>query len=1058
MIYSIIPFSIQDIYYNYNSSKNFITNLLPNKLKVLLPKILPINFNLNNISKIKFNVNDIKFNTTKYDFTNIPFNTNLNPNYQVILPVEIYQNLQKFKFNFILFEFPKINSKGDLILNGLQKTYILKLQKQLGLYFKKIIKKNNIIYQAYIIFKFNHIISIELINNTEIKLYDFKYKISINLITLLNYLNIPNTFITNFSRYGNSILLNKLLNNHNLNDKLNKNYYKLIKSYFNTPTIELTSNYIQKPENIFLNYEYINQHLHQYFGNRETFSSSYLSTDLILIIDILLDFKFKKRSIPDIDNFGMKKLNTVNDIFLNQLDFILEKRIKILLTFLTKFKLINKKFINNINKKKYISSFKEFFNINPLIQYSDQINSLSKIMHKVKITKTTSSNIKDFNLREIRFSELGKLCLINTSEGINSGLITYLPENIYINSNFTIETPIYNNNLTNETFNSTFLNVFNKEKNNLSFNQISLRKNKSFNKLLNVTFYKNSLNVTPIKNKDILVTKNQVFSLSENLIPFIFYNDPGRSLMGAKMQMQSIPLIYKQKAYVITGTEQLLSRKNNWIYSLQEGIITYVSSYKIIIRDLLNREIIYYLNNYNFSNQNTIINFIPSVWVGERISAGQLLAVNQDFEDNEFSIGNNLSVLYGSYLGYEFEDALIINKSLIYNNIFTSLHLTCYETSFIINNTLIPEFSSINIPKYTSFEKRNLDKFGIIKEGSKILDNDLLIAKISLIKFYSYKDSINKFLSTLFGYRLRNIVDKSIKNSIGNSGRVVKLEFVTNNNITFNNTYLKIRIFIIKQRFLEIGDKLCGRHGNKGVISYISNNVDLPYNWNSISPDLITSPIGVPSRMNLGQLIETILGINCLFSDKRLLINSNLNYKFGANYLKTLLYNYIKESNYYNGYNTNSYNLGKSLFFDGRTGKMLKNSILFGCSFYTKLIHMVKDKVHYRTIGPYSHLTQQPVKGRSQQGGQRFGEMEVWALEAFGSAYNLKELLSYKSDDIKGRTNLNNYLLGTQDLKSSFIPESFNLVLTELKGLALNIESLLINPTDDKVFILSNNF
>nr|QEM01723.1 plastid-encoded DNA-directed RNA polymerase beta [Nephromyces sp. ex Molgula occidentalis] len=1056
MNYSVLPFSIQSINNSYQSSTNLLIYLLPIKLKLLLPLILHNIFQESHNTYLKFSCNNMKFNTVTYDVNNIYVNTNLNSNYQVSLPIEIYTNFYKFKFNFILFEVPKLNAIGDIILNGLHKTYIWKLQKQWGLYFKKIIKHHSIIYQAYIIFNFNHLISIELWNDNQIKIYDFKYKLTLNLNTLLTYLNISPTFINQFSRYGNSNILNLLLTQSIHKNQKILTYCKIIKTYFNTPTLDLHSSYINTPDQILINYDFINNHLNQYFGNRQKFSSSYLSSDLILIVDTLLDFKFNKRSIPDSDHFGMKKLNTLNDLILTQIDFIVEKRLKMLKTVLTTKKSFTKKIINQLNNNKYIVSFKEYFTINPLIQYSDQINSLSKIMHKLKVTKTVSSHIKNFNIREIRFSELGKLCLINTSEGLNSGLITYLPENIYINSHYIIKTPSSNKKLTNENFKSKVFDTFKTEKNDLIFNTNSIRKKYSFNKLTQVTFSKNSLNVRPNLNWELNISKTQVFSLAENLIPFIFYNDPSRSLMGARMQMQSVPLLYKQKAYIITGTEQLLSRKQTWVYSLQEGIITYVSSYKIIIRDILNREVSYYLSNYQFSNQNTLINFTPSVWVGERVSIGQIIAVNQDFEDNEFSIGTNLSVLYGSYLGYEFEDALIWNKRLLYNNIFTSLHLTCYEISFMINNILIPEFSSINIPKYTLFEKRNLDKFGIIKEGAKILDNDLLITKINIRKFYSYKESINQFLSTLFGYRLRNIIDKSLKNAVGNSGRIVKLELGLNKNFKTTNCYLKIRLFIIKQRFLEIGDKLCGRHGNKGIISYISNPVDLPYNLNSMSPDLITSPIGVPSRMNLGQLIETILGINCLFTNKRFLINSNLNEKFGSNYLKTLLYNYIKESNYYNGYINNSYTLGKDVFFDGRTGKMLKNTVLFGCSFYTKLIHMVKDKIHYRTIGPYSTLTQQPVKGRSQQGGQRFGEMEVWALEAFGSSYNLKELLSYKSDDINGRKNLTKYLLGTQELKPSFIPESFQLVLTELKGLALHIESLLINPNESNIFVLSN--
>nr|QEM01783.1 plastid-encoded DNA-directed RNA polymerase beta [Nephromyces sp. ex Molgula occidentalis] len=1045
MIYSLISFSLKNtetLVYNYIKFFKFI---LINKIFNLIPTFI-----IFNKFYIKFYLKNIKFNTNNKDLRLINYtNYLINPYYKISLPVEIKSLTKNFIFNFNLFQFPKINLEGNIILNGLKKIFISKIKKDTGLYFSKILKKNFTIYKASILFN-NNLLNIEL-NKNYIYIYDLKNKIKINFIILIHYLGISNKEIIKYSRYGNSIFLKNLLKNtlKEYNNILDKNIYYLnnlqkISFYFGNLFYNI--NFI-----LYKNNNYLINIKHKLFLDN-TFSYQikenwiYLYQDLINILDYLIDFKFNKKNLLNIDNFANKKLENLTDIILNQLNIIIEKRLKFFLQNLNKLNNISiLNFINYINNKQFIFNFKEQFNINPLIQYLDQINSLSEIMHKFKLIKSNKFNLKDLNLRDIKTSELGKLCLINTSEGLNSGLIVYLPQNIILNNN-EILTPYkiqLKKNI--KIFNIKLINTLKQEKIKLSLINNFIKKNKIFYLLNSINFYKNFLEKTTI-NKLISFTETELLSLAENLIPFIFYNDPTRCLMGAKMQMQSVPLIYNQKALITTKTNQILIRKNNNIYSLQEGIVSFVSSYKIIIRDIYNREIIYYLPNYTFSNQKTIINFKPIVWTGERISLGQIIANNQEFKDNEFTLGNNCFVLYNSYKGYEFEDALIINKKLIEENIFSSLHMKCYEISCLYNYNNFLEITSIKLPKYNKFLKRNLDKQGIIKEGSKILDNDLLCGKIRFYNLTQKQESLGYFLFNLFGYKLRNITDNSIFISLGNSGRVVKIElFSTKYSIKELNIYLKLRIFIIKQRVLEVGDKLWGRYGNKGVIANIADSIDLPYTKDSITPDLITTSIGVPSRMNIGQLYETLFGLNCSYLDKRLLIKNNLNYKLGSNYLKLLLYDYLKQINLYKGIsNFNSYNYGKSILFDGKTGKKLKGSVLLGTSFYTKLIHMVKEKIHYRTIGPYTTVTQQPIKSRSKQGGQRFGEMEVWALEAFGASYNLKELFTLKSDNIQGRLNLQEYLLNNLSIKKSVLSESFYLIINELKSLSLNIESLLL--------------
>nr|QEM01813.1 plastid-encoded DNA-directed RNA polymerase beta [Nephromyces sp. ex Molgula occidentalis] len=1058
MLYSLLSFSIKNTETLVSNYIKFLKITLINKLY----KLVPHSLFYNNIF-IKFYIKELKFNTNKYEIKHLNYyNSRINPLYQATVPTEIFINNKNIKFNFNLFKFPKIDSQNNLILNGLKKVFISKIKRDSGIYFNKIKKTNYTVHRASILFNNFNLINIELKNN-QFKIYNFKKKIEIDFIIFLHYLGINNKDILRLSKYGNSIFLKTILQNSIKNYNLiSKNiifylkYLKELAFYFEpinyniSKEFSLNINYKQYFSN-FIELEKLQNRMGHIFRN----NLSYLSSDLINILDFLIDFKFNKKNFIDLDNFSNKKLENILNIFLDQIDTILEKRLNFLLNNLKKITISNKfNFINLINDKQNIYNFKDQFNIHPLIQYLDQTNFLSEFMHKFKLIKSTKINMREFKLRDIRTSELGKICLINTSEGLNSGLVVYLPQNIIID-NSQINTPIYTNI---KTFKIKTINSTQQEKYNISLESKLLRKNKNSFFLNSITFYKNYLEKNFL-NKESYFEQSELFSLSQNLVPFLIHNEPTRVLMGAKMQTQSLPLIYKQKPLVTTSANQILSLKNNNnIYALQEGIITYVSSYKIIMRDLLNREIIYYLPNFNFSNQNTLINYTPLVWPGERVFPGQLLANSQDFIDNEFSVGNNCFVLYGSYLGYDFEDALIINKNLIENNIFTSLHLDSYEISCLYDTNNYSEITTCNVPKYTMFAKRNLDKFGIIKEGSKVLEDDLICGKIRLYNLNNKQESLGKFLYVLFGYHLRNIKDTSVLISSGNGGRVAKIELFSNSNIFKEfNTYLKFKIFIIKQRILETGDKLWGRYGNKGVIAHIANSVDLPYTEDSLTPDIITTSVGVPSRMNLGQLYESLFGLNFYYLDKRILLKNNLNSKLGPNYLKTLLYNYLKQINMYKGiFQFNSYNFGKSQLFNGKTGEQLKGTSLFGVSFYTKLIHMVKEKVHYRTIGPYSNITQQPIKSRSKKGAQRFGEMEVWALEAFGAAYNLKELFTFKSDNIKARFNLQEYLLYDLPLKNSILSESFYLILNQLKSLALNIEALILSENDRSLININN--
>nr|WPW47565.1 RNA polymerase subunit beta [Coccidia sp. AB-2023a] len=1038
--------------------KTLLPNIIYNKEKTLQFKFLP------EFIKFKFNKLSSEYNTLSKE---------LNSKLQVLIPLKItHKTLNKtWSTYYNILELPKIDFNGNFILNGMKRVIVSKLVRNNGIYFKSYNKYNENVYRANIILNSFRNFSIEL-SSDGIFLYTNINK-KLNLIKLIHFLGLSNKEIISYSRYGNSFYIKELLL------KANKDYYftskdlvelEKVKNILYLISTNLHLKYFKNKYNTFNHINNLKVQLINRFGNFSNKTESILALDLISIFDFLLDLKFNKRTLNDLDHFGNKNLESLGNIISSHLETSLPFKLTKILNFLFKYKFKNillKDLKDFLIKNKLL--IKELLIVNPLIQYLEEINSVSQLMHKVKIScinpESISPSRASIDIRDVRPSQLGKLCILDTNEGSSSGLVEALAKDARITNKGIIETPIISNK--NRTSYLKYLNIFEQENFVVSFENIIKQKKNIFNNYTTIiTFEKGEIkNNSNISNSFYKLNPSNLLSYTENLIPFLFYNDPTRCLMGARMQTQSVPLIYRQKPYILTGFESIVASKScNILRAYQEGIVTKVTSYKIVIRDLFNREITYYLQKYKKTNQGTLIYQTPLVWPGEKVTSGQLLIETQDISDYEFNIGNNLNILYGSHYGYEYEDALIISNKLLYKNIFTSLHFDIYETKYYNIPLEGPEFSSLNIPKRSLYQKRHLNSLGIIKEGVKVLDGDILISKVVVTNVTLKHSTMSEIIVSLFGSKLRQTQDKSIIVPIGKSGRVVKIELFSVKNKLYKKqfqSYLKLRVFVIKQRMLQIGDKLCGRHGNKGVISNIAEEIDLPYTNFYQSPDIITGPLGVPSRMNLGQLFESLFGYVCSIKNKRLIINSLLNKKLNSNYTKNYLYNYLYLLKDYTGNfkQFNPYIPGKVLLRDGRSGYRLKGSSFIGNIQYSKLIHMVKDKVHYRTIGSYNEITQQPIKGRGKGGGQRFGEMEVWALEAFGASYNLKELLNSKSDDLSSRKTLQEYILTGKDSEASSLSESFKLIIRELHGLNLNLESFMVTDMlDGKLLPLNINY
>ncbi|GAW84767.1 DNA-directed RNA polymerase B subunit (apicoplast) [Plasmodium gonderi] len=967
---------------------------------------------INNLNIKNFNIIYFKLIVllTNIDINSIDTIQNVNSLFKIILNLNInfiYIN-KKLKINILLFILPLIYD-NIIILNGLYKTCIQLFKKNNKIFIIKFKKNNNDIIYIYMYINYLNIKLIFEINNINIYCYYDIYKF--NFIILLLYLNYMNIIIKNYN-----IILKKIII---------YNYIKfiIINKKYNIYNIFLLKLFIIK--------------IYNNFYNNKLFINI-----LKIIFSIKINFIYYYNYY--INNINNKKYYSIIDhLLIKSKEYIKNFKNKILTITNFNIKLL-------FNYKKYINIILENININPLIQYSDQVNNLSEINQKFKINMITtglnSKFILNTDFRELSRNILGYISLINTNEGLTCGLINYLTINVYLNLKYKLIT--YYKYLFYYKYNfKLILDIFDKNFYNIYFNKIFLKKNLNFNKINILTINKNTFKINNIQKNIFYIPFNYLLSFIENLIPFIHYNDSVRNLMSIKMHTQIIPILYPILSNIITNYNFILNKYLNYlIISYQEGIVIYVSYVKIIIRDIFNRQIIYYLNTYRKFNQNVLLIYKPIVWVGEKINIGKILAINSNLLYCEYSLGNNLLVGYGSYLGYEYEDAIIINKKILYNNLYTSLHLNIYEISCnILNN--IPEICSVNLSKICYKHKINLDKYGIIREGSFILANNILVSKLILMPFIFNNKNLINIINFLFGNKLRVFKNKPIISTIYDMGRVIKVEFLFNNlynkKLKEVNIYLKIRIYIGVQKYLQLGDKICNRHGNKGVISYINEINDMPYLNNKIQPDLFISSISIPSRINVGQILEGVYGLNSLYINNRYIISNNLNKNYYNNYIN--IFNYYTY-NYINNYNINkmSYNYNKYFLKNPFTGHLINNSFCLNSIYYYKLIHMVRDKLRYRFIGLYSELTQQPIKGNTKQGGQRFGEMEVWALEAFGASFLFKEFFTYKSDDIKSRKLLKNYLFNNNKIKTTFISETFKLILKELQSLSINIETFCI--------------
>ena len=689
---------------------------------------------------------------------------------------------------------------------------------------------------------------------------------------------------------------------------------------------------------------------------------------------------------------------------------------------------------NVTNNKPVYNQFKTFFNSSKLSQFMDQINPLGEISNKRRVTSLGPGGLNrdtaQFEVRDVHPTHYGRICPIETPEGPNIGLILNLATYAIIDEYGFLKTPYFK--ITNGvvdykepiyltaideqgfTFAQSSINI--NENNELVDDHITVRKDNDF------------IIVGPDMVDFMDVSSKQMTSIAAAAIPFLENDDANRALMGSNMQRQAVPLLKAEAPIVGTGIESAIAQYSAAnIKSKKAGEVVYVDSTKIKIKSNDNKEVLsYYLKNFQKSNQGTIINQTPIIKLGQDIKEGQLLTDSSSFKDGEMALGKNVLVAFTTWNGYNYEDAIIINERLVKEDVFTSVHIE--EQTIQFRKAKAGEDQlTLEIPNTSLASKRFLDENGIVIIGSEVGVGDILVGRISP-KGEHNPTPEEKLMAAIFGHRDSSFLDTSLKVKHGQAGTVIDVQVLSRDqgDLLEDGVDKIVKVLIAQKRKIKVGDKMSGRHGNKGVISIILPEEDMPHLEDGTTVDILLNPQGVPSRMNLGQILELHLGM----------AGKALNVKFVSPVFDGVKKEHISEALI----EANVSVTGKQKLFNPIDGEVIDNDISVGVMYMLKLSHMVDDKMHARSIGPYSLITQQPLGGKSQNGGQRFGEMETWAIESYGATMILQELLTYKSDNIQGRNKLYNALATNTPLPTPGTPESFNVLAYELRGLGIKLE------------------
>ena len=711
-----------------------------------------------------------------------------------------------------------------------------------------------------------------------------------------------------------------------------------------------------------------------------------------------------------------------------------------------------------INIRPVVAAIKEFFGSSPLSQFMDQTNPLSELTHKRRLSALGPGGLSrdraSFEVRDVHYTHYGRMCPIETPEGPNIGLISYLATFAKINKYGFIETPFRKvDRETGRVLDEVVYMTADEEDEYIvaQANEPLDEDGNFLHKKVNAR-YRDEFQEVEAKRAEFMdVSPKMVVSVATAMIPFLENDDTNRALMGSNMQKQAVPLLRPENPIVATGMEYKAAIDSGVvILAKRAGEVTYVSADIITVRAQNGELDDYKLIKFLRSNHGTCINQRPLVSVGQKVSEGEVIADGPATSGGEISLGRNALIGFMTWEGYNYEDAVLINERLVREDIYTSIHIEEYELE-CRDTKLGPEEITRDIPNVGDDALKDLDERGIIRIGAEVTAGDILVGKVTP-KGETELTAEERLLRAIFGEKAREVRDTSLRVPHGEYGTIVDVKVFTRDNAAelSPGVNVVVRCYIAQKRKISVGDKMAGRHGNKGVVSRILPSEDMPFLPDGTPLDIVLNPLGVPSRMNIGQVLEVHLG----YAARALGWNICTPVFDGAHEEDIRecfrLAEQATKSEDYKDKNTAKFDFSriplredaKTQLFDGRTGEPFDNPVTVGYMYYLKLHHLVDDKIHARSTGPYSLVTQQPLGGKAQFGGQRFGEMEVWALEAYGAAYTLQEILTVKSDDVVGRVKTYESIVKGQNIPKPGVPESFKVLIKELQSLGLDVKVL----------------
>ena len=770
--------------------------------------------------------------------------------------------------------------------------------------------------------------------------------------------------------------------------------------------------------------------------------------DMLASVNYLLNLQYDLGKVDDIDHLGNRRIRCVGELLQNQFRIGLTRLERVVRERMTIQDLDVVTPQTLINTKPITSSIKEFFGSSQLSQFMDQTNPLSELTHKRRISALGPGGLSrdraGFEVRDVHYTHYGRLCPIESPEGPNIGLISALSSFAVINEYGFIETPyrIVDKKTGKVTDQVVYLSADEEDGKIIAQATEPVDEEGRFiNKRIKVRYLDEVTEVEKERVDYVDISPKQLVSVAAAMIPFLEHDDANRALMGANMQRQAVPLMISESPIVGTGIEYRAAKDSGiMVLAKETGTIERVTGDEIVIKNVKGNTDTYHLRKFKRTNGGTCINQRPIVKKGEKVNKNDVIADGPSTQNGEMALGKNVIIAFTTWEGYNYEDAVLLNERLVKEDVYTSIHIEDYDCE-CRDTKLGPEEITRDIPNVGEDSLKDLDENGIVRIGAEVRPGDILVGKVTP-KGETELTAEERLLRAIFGEKAREVRDTSLRVPHGEAGTIVDVKVFTRDNSDelAPGVNQVIRVYIAQKRKISVGDKMAGRHGNKGVVSRILPEEDMPFMPDGTPVDIVLNPLGVPSRMNLGQVLEVHLGAAARM----------LGIKVATPVFDGASEEDIEELLKKSGLRED----GKTILYDGRTGEPFDKPIKVGVMYMLKLHHLVDDKIHARSTGPYSLVTQQPLGGKAQFGGQRFGEMEVWALEAYGAAYTLQEILTVKSDDVVGRVKTYEAIVKGENIPEPGVPESFKVLIKELQSLGLDVR---LYSHDDKEIEIKEN-